>query len=110
MKLVIRARALELTSDLRDAVTRRIGFALSRLASAIDAVDVTLADINGPRGGLDKVCRIRVRGPGLPAIVIEETHADIRAASDAAAARAGRTVLRAIQRRRSFGPGAEAAS
>ena len=36
-------------------------FALDRFAGAIREVDVRLADLNGPRGGVDKLCRVQLR-------------------------------------------------
>jgi putative sigma-54 modulation protein len=53
MEIVIRTRQLDLTPALRDHVRRRLAFALGRLGPAVRAVQVTLADVNGPRGGVD---------------------------------------------------------
>ncbi len=102
MKLVIRARNLDLTPELRERVRRRIQFALGRLGPAVRTVTVTLADVNGPRGGVDKLCRLRVTGDQLPALVIEAADADVAVALDVAAERAGRAVIRARERRRGF--------
>lgn len=102
MKLVIRTRHVTLDPELRAVVTRRLHFTLSRHALAIEQVDVTLGDVNGPKGGVDKVCRIRLRGPGLPTLIVEEAAADLRTAVDSAAARLGRTLQRALTRRRDF--------
>lgn len=99
-RLSIRARGLELTEALRDHVTRRIHFALARVSPALGRVDVTLEDINGPRGGIDKVCRVRARGPGLREVIVEERDADVTVAVDLASSRVGRTVLRAVEVRR----------
>jgi ribosome-associated translation inhibitor RaiA len=100
MRLSIRARGLELSDELRDHVTRRLSFALARVSPLLRRVDVTLEDVNGPKGGIDKVCRVRARGPGLREIVVEERHSDVMAAVDVAASRAGRAVLRASSVRR----------
>ena len=100
MKLAIRARGLVLTAELRDQVLRRMHFALSRLSPALHRVDVTLADINGPKGGIDKVCRVRTTGPALREVVIEERDAEIATAEDVAAHRAARTVQRTLDRAR----------
>jgi len=100
MRLSIRARGLELSEELRDHVMRRIFFALSRVSPVLRRVDVTLEDVNGPKGGIDKVCRVRARGPGLREIVIEERASDVTVAVDLASSRVGRTVLRAVEVRR----------
>jgi ribosome-associated translation inhibitor RaiA len=100
MRLTIRSRNLDLTTELRDHATRRMYFALSRWSPVLRRVDVTLADINGPKGGIDKVCRIRVRAPRIGELVVEERDADVTVAVDLAANRMARTVARALERLR----------
>ncbi len=104
MKLTIRARHLDLSPELRDQLQRRLDFALGRLATAIRAVDVTIVDINGPKGGADKRCRIHVRGPSLGTITIDHVGADVLSTASLAADRAGRAVARSLARRRTFAP------
>jgi ribosome-associated translation inhibitor RaiA len=98
--VAIRARGLELTEELREHVTRRISFAVSRVSPLLQRVDVTLDDVNGPKGGVDKVCRVRARGPGLRAVVIEERASDVTVAVDRACDRLGRALVRAVEVRR----------
>ena len=102
MKLSIRSRHFDLAPELHDQITRRVHFALSRLDGSIQAVDITIADINGPRGGADKQCQIRVRGPALKTIVIEHLGLDSLATVSLALDRAARAVLRRVARRRAF--------
>jgi putative sigma-54 modulation protein len=81
-------------------VTRRLSFALGRFVDVIDSVVVRLEDINGPRGGIDKLCRIKVKiiGQKKP-LIVEIVDLEIRAAIDMAADRIGRAVARNIGRR-----------
>ena len=102
MKLSIRSRHFDLTPELHDQITRRVHFALSRLDGSIESVDITIADVNGPRGGADKQCRIRVRGRALKTIVIEHLGLDSLATVSLALDRAARAVLRRVARRRAF--------
>lgn len=104
MKLRIRTRHLDASPELLEAMRRRLWFALGRLATAIRTVDVTIADVNGPRGGLDKQCRLRVRGPAVGIAVIEHVGTDALTTVGQAAERAHRAVLRALSRRRAFAP------
>ena len=100
MKLDVRARGLELTSTLRDLVDRRVRYGLSRFGPLIHAVHVTLADVNGPKGGIDKLCRLRLRtGAGAP-IVIERADDRIERALDTAIDRAAQSVARQLDRGR----------
>jgi putative sigma-54 modulation protein len=58
-----------------------------------------LKDINGPRGGVDKLCQVRLTLPRLRDIVIEDTQADLYVAIDRAADRASRTLNRRLARK-----------
>jgi hypothetical protein len=63
-------------------------------------VSLRTEDVNGPRGGVDRVCRIKVVIRGLPTIVFEAQDAFLNAAVDLALAGVERAVRRAVQRRR----------
>ena len=102
MQINIQARDFSLTKALRSHVERRIGFALSTRYDRIGRIQVRLFDINGPRGGNDKCCRLQVVMPGQADVVIADTQADLYAAIDRAADRAGRVVSRRLARLRRF--------
>ena len=48
-------------AELIREIQRRFTFALDRFAHSIREVEVSLSDVNGPRGGIDKICRVRLR-------------------------------------------------
>jgi len=100
MQIEIQARNFSLTDSLQEYIERRLGFALSTRDEHILRIAVRLSDINGPRGGADKRCQIRVVLPHIPDVVIEDTEVDLYAAIDRAADRAGRTVGRRLARQR----------
>lgn len=104
MKIVIRTHAVTLTESLRALVGRRLAAAFDRLRPGVQAVDVTLIDVNGPRGGVDKHCRLRVHGAASAPVVVTSVAAELEAAISAAAERAARVVVRDRARRRSFAP------
>jgi putative sigma-54 modulation protein len=60
MRLEIRRRRLAVSDGLRDHIKRRLRTALGRFARRVGQVWVYLRDVNGPRGGADKRCRIVV--------------------------------------------------
>ena len=102
MQIDIRARSFPLTDAIRAYVARRLAFALSARDARIDSVVATLSDVNGPRGGRDKRCRLRVLMPGHPDVVIEDTEADLYKAIGQAIGRAARAVARRLDRDRRF--------
>jgi ribosomal subunit interface protein len=91
---------METTAAIQDHVERRILFAVGRFAPRVEEVSVRLGDANGPRGGNDKTCRTVASLHGVGQVVVEDADADLYAAVDRAASRLGRTVARAVDRRR----------
>jgi putative sigma-54 modulation protein len=97
MRLTMTARDFELTDSLREYVEYRLAFTLSRFQDRIGGVTVILSDINGPKGGVDKRCVLKVRLRGPSELLIEETEADFRIAINRAAERAKRTLARRLR-------------
>ena len=87
-----------LTDELRELLDRRLSYALSRFESRIRRKTVVIEDVNGPRGGVDKLCRVTVKLNRLSDVVISEEGADISTSITRAAERIGRAVARAIER------------
>lgn len=81
-------------------VDRRLQFALSRFGSRIARATVALEDINGPRGGIDKACRIVVRLRSGGDVVAAVDDIDWHAAIDRATTRIGQSVAREVMRSR----------
>jgi ribosome-associated translation inhibitor RaiA len=72
MELTIRTRSIEITDSLRDLISRRLHFALDIFGDRIRHASVYLADVNGPRGGVDKSCQINVTVRGIGSILVSE--------------------------------------
>lgn len=111
MKFHIRAKKIPGADLATEHVRRRLGFALGRFADRVAKVHVTLEDVNGPRGGIDKRCSMRavLRSGGEPLIAVD-LDGSIAVAIDRAAERLARRVARVLRRRRrrrypSFGAG-----
>jgi len=77
MRMMIHSRKIALPRTLRDHVERRLGFALGRFENRIDRVTVWLEDLNGPRGGVDKRCRIEACVPRSGRLQVEVADAEI---------------------------------
>jgi hypothetical protein len=73
---------------------------LGKFASSIERVSVRLFDANGPRGGVDQVCRVKVVLSGLPSVLVERRNSALPNAIDAAIRATALGVRRSVQRRR----------
>lgn len=58
--LNLRSRGISIPEDERETLERRIVFAVDRFADRIRRLDVTFEDVNGPRGGVDVKCHVRL--------------------------------------------------
>ena len=96
----IRAVDAPIGAEDRAYVRRKLGMKLGKFARAIERVSVRIKDVNGPRGGIDKLCRIKVVLSALPSVVVEQQHASLQAAVDRALRRTESAVRRSVKRRR----------
>jgi ribosome-associated translation inhibitor RaiA len=94
VKIGIQCRGFSLTNAIAGRVRKRLDFLLGRGFSRVRRVDVTLSDLSGPRGGVDKRCLIKISIDGLRPVVVEDIQSDLYMAIDRAVGRASRTVLR----------------
>jgi ribosome-associated translation inhibitor RaiA len=84
--------------DLPDHIERRLRYALARFSGRIGKIFVFLHDRNGPRGGVDKLCRILVKVRGCGVVVAAVADSDWVTAVDRATTRVGQTVGRQVER------------
>jgi putative sigma-54 modulation protein len=101
VRIELTTRGFTVTPGLRAHVERRLAFALDRWGERIARARVVLADVNGPKGGADKACRVELRLRGAGGVRATARDVDAYAAIDAAAHRAARALSRALDRERS---------
>lgn len=87
-----------MTPALAAYMRRRLAFALTRHRTRIQRVSIRVGDENGPRGGVDKYCRIQVHLLDAPVAVITDVGAELYAVIDRAAERLGRVVVKRLDR------------
>jgi putative sigma-54 modulation protein len=102
MRVTIQTNGFEMTSALRAYTEHRLAIALGWARDHTHKLAVSLSDINGPRGGIDKCCKIQVQLGNGRAVVIENVDADLYVAIDRAVDRADRAVVRRVERARHF--------
>lgn len=96
MWIDIRTRGMTIDANTRGHVTRRLNYALERVGHRVNRVNVYLTDENGPRGGIDKVCRVIVYLGAGRAVLIEDEDSDLTALIDRSADRIGHAVRRVL--------------
>lgn len=99
MRVEVVTTNLSRSEALSSHVRRRIGFALDHLAHRVRSAVVRLSDTNGPRGGVDKRCCLRVELEPRGTVILSERSADVYAAVDRATGRLKKAVVRGIERR-----------
>ncbi len=97
MRLRMAVRGLELSAELADYVRRRVHFSLGRFSGKIKSLYIRLADVNGPRGGVDKLCDIQVNIGLRQPVIVSERQAGIHSAVAFALERAERAVQRQLK-------------
>lgn len=96
----IRVTGVTLTPDERAHIRARLGAKLGKYARSIERVTVRVEDVNGPRGGVDQVCRIKVVLSRMPSVVVEHQAESMPAALNRALDAADRAVRKALERRK----------
>jgi acetoin utilization protein AcuB len=96
----IRVIGAEIADADRDHISRKLGMKLGKFASSIERVTVRLTDANGPKGGRDQVCNIKVVLSGLPSVVVEERDSRFQRAVSRAINSTALAVRSTVRRRR----------
>lgn len=79
MKIMMRAKKIQLTEEVKDSIQRRVYFSLGRFSNCIRDIKIMLADVNGPRGGVDKSCHVNVRLKPCGEVYMEDQSEDLKA-------------------------------
>lgn len=99
MLIAIRETGIGLTTDGRAYAIDRVEHALYAVREHVRKVMVYLTDLNGPRGGADKLCRMAVTlDTGRPVVVVA-TGEEVTGAVGGAADKAGEVVREELHRR-----------
>ena len=88
----------------RDYIGRKLGMRLGKFGASIERITVRLSDTNGPKGGRDQRCQIKVVLSGLPSVVVNETDSTLSRTIDGAVDAIAIAVRRRVQRRRLVNP------
>jgi putative sigma-54 modulation protein len=98
MKINIRHHGLEVTREDKAYIVNSLEHALGRLDVAIMNATVFLCDINGPRGGIDKECRVLIHLNRGGFLAVEDADDNMSRLIDRIAERAGQSVVRHVKK------------
>ncbi|HET7132033.1 MAG TPA: HPF/RaiA family ribosome-associated protein [Gammaproteobacteria bacterium] len=96
----IRSSGVEVARSTRDYIRRKLATKLAKFAPVVRRASVRIEDVNGPRGGVDYECRIKVVLDRHPSVVFAKRSASAAEAIDAALAGIAIAVRRTVVRRR----------
>ena len=80
--MYIRLAGVRVDPEGRAYIRRKLRSRLAKFGASVERVSVRMEDLNGPRGGVDQVCRIKVVISGHPSVVFENRGAALEAAVD----------------------------
>ena len=104
MRLDIRSRNVALNSELRQHIARRVGQALNRFEQRVGSVQVAFTDVNGPKGGPDKVCRLTVVLAGCDQVTVTEYGSNLFRIVDRVADQVKQRISCVLEKVRRFDP------
>jgi ribosome-associated translation inhibitor RaiA len=99
MKLLLKARKIKLDASTKDYVKHRVSFAFARSRDLIKTLTITIADVNGPKGGNDKQCKVLIRTSEHSDIIITETQSNLKESIDRALTRSSHNFLQRVKRK-----------
>lgn len=102
MKIDIRSNNVQIGSAFKSRVKDKIRRLFLRSGSKIENVVISLSDVNGPKGGLDKQCKIQLKIDGAGSILTSSRHQSVYQAFAASMRKAGIALSRTQEKARSI--------
>lgn len=99
MKIELMASCCSLTEQLRKDILQRLERTLQRYRVWVEQVEVQLGEVRGAPGTARKFCRVAVRFPRMPPVVITGVGNDLDGVFGTVADQVGKTVGGRISRR-----------
>jgi hypothetical protein len=96
--LRIHVSGVHLPADFRPHARELLGRRLGRFATHIERATVRFEDVNGPRGGVDTLCRIQLTVSRRPTVFVESRAVDAPSALKRSATAAANAMDRSVGR------------
>ncbi len=101
MNIDIQSPDFVITESIKRFVINEAEKHLSAVADHVNKVVIHVRDINGPKGGEDKECKVELLMYEMPSIVLKKRSSDAYMAIKKAITRASRCGLRTLGKRQS---------
>jgi len=102
MQILIHSNGFDMTDSLSAHIKSRVKSTLARFNGLIRTIVVSVVDENGPKGGVDKTCTVRIKTDELSELVVRNTESDAYAAVGRAVARSKHALTKQLQRTKTF--------
>ncbi|MDJ0652585.1 MAG: HPF/RaiA family ribosome-associated protein [Xanthomonadales bacterium] len=100
MNITLQSQSFSITEGIRSHVFDRFRDACGRFSSRLRSIEVYMKDINGPKGGIDKVVVARVRLVSGEQTLVQTSHEDLYAAISKSARCSRRAIKKELRKRR----------
>lgn len=70
MEIYVNTKKAGISPGFHFDMERRLGRLYRKASHTIRRISLTVTDVNGPKGGIDKLCKLRVSMSGKPSIVV----------------------------------------
>jgi putative sigma-54 modulation protein len=98
MELTITDLKMELSTENLSHIQKKILSMFNKFCDRVQVIKVTIDDVNGPKGGKDKHCRVVIYSKGMPDIVITDNQTSVMSAVNIALSRAKLSFLKKVKR------------
>ena len=98
MNIKIRTQGFDLTWSIERFAYSQVESSLRAFSEMVSSVELSLKDINGPKGGVDKLVLIRTRLRTGKVIAVESTRSSLYSAIALSARRTKRSVRRTLKK------------
>lgn len=99
MQIVVNDRQKLLGQGSVEKAESRAHASFAKFGYKVKSIEITVQDVNGPRGGIDKECRVLVKLRKLRDVVVTVKDESLSKAVPGAINRAARSVARQLDRR-----------
>ncbi len=100
MQIEVNSTSVDYTPEVREFLQRRFDAAFDRFQKQIRELRVRLSDLNGPRGGVDKSCRVSIKLTPRGEMVLEQRGDEIHATIASAVERASENLAQRLAKQR----------